>query len=194
MNKTAIRQIYKQKRLELTPEQVQGESKLIANNFITNLLPKIRDFPSKKLAFYIATNNEVDPIFIIQHCQKLGNITALPKIVPNQPALDFKLYNIGDKLIPNIIYPNLLEPEEQNQNIIADIVFVPLLAFDKNCNRIGMGGGFYDATISYSKKHNRQQIFIGLGYDWQNCPEISPDKWDETLDYIIFKNNIISCN
>lgn len=193
MNKSTIRQIYKQKRLELTKQEVQEESKIIADNFITNLLPKIPDFSKKKLAFYVATNNEVDPIFILEHCQKLGNIITMPKIIPKQLMLDFKTYKIGDKLINNKLYPKLLEPEESKQNIVPDIIFVPLVAFDKNCSRVGMGGGFYDATINYFRHKNSQKIFIGLGYEWQNCSEISPEKQDQSLDFIVSKNSIPSC-
>ena len=191
MNKSAIRQIYIQKRLELTPRQVQESSLKIANNFSKNLLPKISNFASKKLAFYVAANNEVDPIFIIKHCQKLGNIISLPKIANNSLILDFKEYKIGDKLVNNKIYTKLLEPDDQKNDIIPDIIFVPLVAFDKKCGRIGMGGGFYDATINYFRQKNKKQIFIGLGYIWQNQQEIYQEKWDETIDFIVSENEVM---
>jgi len=192
MNKSEIRQIYKQKRLALTTNEIQKKSKTIADNFIKNLLPKISDFSNKKLAFYVAANNEVDPIFIIKHCQDLGNIISLPKITSPSLILDFKSYQIGNKLSPNKIYPKLLEPEERSKAVAADIIFVPLVAFDKNCNRIGMGGGFYDATINYYKNQNPYKTFIGLAYDWQNFSEIPQEILDQKLDYIICEKNIIS--
>ncbi len=192
MNKSEIRQIYKQKRFALTKNEVQEKSKIIADNFIKNLLPKISDFSNKKLAFYVAANNEVDPIFIIKYCQDLGNVISLPKIVAHSLILDFKSYKIGDKLSPNKTYPKLFEPEEQNEIVTADIIFVPLVAFDKNHNRIGMGSGFYDATINHYKKQNPYQMFIGLAYDWQNFPEITPEISDQKLNYIVCEKNIIS--
>jgi 5-formyltetrahydrofolate cyclo-ligase len=193
MNKSEIRQIYKQKRFALTKNEVQEKSKIIADNFIKNLLPKISDFSNKKLAFYVAANNEVDPIFIIKYCQDLGNVISLPKIVAPSLILDFKSYKIGDKLSSNKTYPKLFEPEEQNEIVTADIIFVPLVAFDKNHNRIGMGGGFYDATINHYKKQNPYQMFIGLAYDWQNFPEITPEISDQKLNYIVCEKNIIYC-
>ena len=193
MNKSAIRQIYKQKRLKLNAEQVKEESKIIADNFIKNLLPTISDFPHKKLAFYIAANNEVDPIFILQHCQKLGNIISLPKIVSHQKVLEFKSYQIGDKLITNNIYSKVLEPEKSKPQIIPDIIFVPLIAFDKQLHRVGMGGGFYDATIK-NLRQNSQPIFIGLGYNWQECLKIIPENCDQNLDFIISENHILPAN
>jgi 5-formyltetrahydrofolate cyclo-ligase len=192
MNKSEIRQIYKEKRLKLSKEEVKEKSLIISNNLIKNLLPKIDNFVDKKLAFYIAANNEVDPTYIIKHCQKLGNVIALPKIISNSLILEFKLYKFGEKLVPNITYPKILEPKEENKNIVPDIIFIPLVAFDKNCNRIGMGGGFYDSTINNFKKQNSSQSFIGLAYEWQNTVEIQQEILDQKLDYIVCEKNIIS--
>jgi 5-formyltetrahydrofolate cyclo-ligase len=194
MNKSAIRQIYIAKRLALEAKEVQEKSQMVANNFIKNLLPRIVDFADKKLAFYVAANNEIDPIFIVNHCQNLGNIISLPKIIPGQLILNFKLYENGDELIPNSIYPKLLEPLKQSEDIIPDIIFMPLTAFDKNRNRVGMGGGFYDATIMNLKKQNHRLALIGLAYAWQEFPEIPSEILDEKLDYIISENQIISRN
>ncbi|MFT5703617.1 MAG: 5-formyltetrahydrofolate cyclo-ligase [Rickettsiales bacterium] len=192
MTKSTIRIIYKQKRLNLSKEQVLQDSSDIAKNFINNLLPKIVDFKNKKLAFYVSTNNEVNPIQIIKHCKKLGNQISLPKINQNL-ELNFKSYVLGDELVVNKNYPKLLEPSESKTNITPDIVFVPLVAFDENCHRIGMGGGFYDAMISRSRTGNLKQIFIGLGYEMQKCDRIELDKWDQNLDLIISQINITLC-
>jgi 5-formyltetrahydrofolate cyclo-ligase len=197
MNKSEIRQIYKEKRLSLSPNKVAEESEMIANNFIQNLLPKIKNFSDKKLAFYVAANNEVDPIFILQHCQKLGNIISLPKIIPNLLELEFRTYKTGDELVRNEVYTKILEPKNLQPNIIPDIIFVPLIAFDKNCARIGMGGGFYDATIKNFRKNsskNSEKIFIGLGFDWQNYPKIPSENIDQSLNFVVCVHNVFSCS
>ena len=194
MNKSTIRKIYRQKRLELTTQDVKLFSQEIANNFIQNLLPTIANFSSKKLAFYVAANNEVDPIFIMRHCQNLGNNISLPIITSGHLILDFKTYRIGDNLYNNDLYPQILEPNGSSQNVTPDIIFVPLVAFDKYCNRIGMGGGFYDTTINNYKKNNGHQIFVGLGYNWQQSTSIDVENSDEILDIIISQNNIFLRN
>ncbi|MCE3254804.1 MAG: 5-formyltetrahydrofolate cyclo-ligase [Rickettsiaceae bacterium] len=192
MNKSTIRKAYKQKRLALTAKQVESYSKEIADNFIQNLLPKIDNFPTQKLAFYMPANKEVDPYFIIEHCQNLGNIIAMPRIIPDSLVLDFKRYKAGDDLVKNYLYPQILEPKETSETIIPDIIFVPLVAFDANCNRIGMGKGFYDSTINNFRKTNQKKIFIGLGYDWQNHDNIDVESNDEYLNFVISQNNIFS--
>jgi 5-formyltetrahydrofolate cyclo-ligase len=194
MSKSEIRKIYQQKRFELSESQVKSASQTIAKNFINNLLPKIKNFSEQKLAFYVATNNEVDPIFIIEHCQKLTNIITLPKISPSSLNLDFKAYQLNDKLIKNNSYPKILEPNQTALSIIPDVIFVPLIAFDKNCHRIGMGKGFYDATINNFHNKNHYPTLIGLAFDWQECPPILALSSDQKLDFIISENRIISSN
>lgn len=192
MNKSEIRNFHKQQRRQLTKELVRQKSQIIANNFVNNLLPKINNFSEKKLAFYSPINNEVDPIFIIKHCP--DNIISLPKIISNQKHFHFKRYQNTDQLIKNSSYGQVPEPTASNKDIIPDIVFVPLVAFDKNCHRIGMGGGFYDATINYFRDKSIKQIFIGLAFDQQFCKKITSDEWDQALDFIVSETNIFSAN
>ena len=52
-------------------------------------------------------------------------------------------YGIPEPIKKKIVYPNIL--------------LVPLVAFDKNLNRIGYGGGFYDR---YIKKISKIKKFL----------------------------------
>ena len=194
MEKSEIRKIYIAKRLKLTPIEVEEKSQSIANNFIKNLLPKIDNFKNKKLGFYVAINNEVDPSLIISFCKNVGNILSLPKTSSLNRVLSFREYKLFDGLVKNNKYPKLLEPEESKNTIIPDIVFTPLVAFDADCNRIGMGGGFYDATISNYKEKHPKTIFIGLAYDQQQYPIIPKENLDMNLNFVVTENFIIYCN
>ncbi len=195
MEKSIIRKAYKQRRLSMETAQTEEYSRQIADNFIYNLLPKIADFNKKKLGFYLANRNEVNPFFIMEHCRKLGNSVSIPKILPNQKLLEFKLYQNGDDLVFNPSYKNLLEPKSEKLTVVPDIIFVPLVAFDHLGYRIGMGGGFYDATINFYQqskaKSQNGKIFIGLAYNWQKLPAIKTDQWDAKLNFIVCENEII---
>ena len=46
--------------------------------------------------------------------------------------------------------------------MVPDIVIVPVLGFDKQCRRIGYGGGFYDRTL----QHMERAIKIGVAYSF----------------------------
>ena len=71
-----------------------------------------------------------------------------------------------------------------NQIKYPDILLVPLVAFDKNLNRVGYGGGFYDRYIKKIKKI-KKVITIGLAYSFQKVKKISVNKYDIKLDFII---------
>ena len=63
-----------------------------------------------------------------------------------------------------------------------DLVLLPLVAFDKTGNRLGMGGGFYDATFAHLKSKKTKPLFIGLAYQSQLVEDLPSDPWDLPLD------------
>ena len=71
--------------------------------------------------------------------------------------------------------------------IDLDLVLVPLLGFDLNFNRVGMGGGYYDRAFSFLK--NRRSYFrpklVGLAYSSQQLDEFSPSPWDIPLFRVV---------
>ena len=90
------------------------------------------------------------------------------------------------------------EPESNYISIESklDLVVVPLVAFDVNKNRIGMGGGYYDRKFEKLNKNeydmqNREPILIGLGFDCQKTEEIKTEKWDVKLTCVISESGIL---
>ena len=79
-------------------------------------------------------------------------------------------FGIPEPISDKILYPSIL--------------IVPLVAFDKNLNRIGYGGGFYDRYIKKQKK-SKKIITIGLAYPFQRVKKIPIDKNDIRLDFIL---------
>ena len=76
-------------------------------------------------------------------------------------------------------------PEPISNRIkFPDILLVPLVAYDKNYNRVGYGGGFYDRYIKNIKKY-KKVITIGLAYSFQKVKKIPVNKNDIKLDFII---------
>ena len=93
----------------------------------------------------------------------------------NDP-LSINKYGIPEPISNKIVYPNIL--------------LVPLVAFDKDLNRIGYGGGFYDRYIDKIKK-NKKIITIGLAYSFQKVKNIPVNKYDFKLDHIVTNKGII---
>ena len=65
-----------------------------------------------------------------------------------------------------------------------------MVAFDKNLNRLGYGGGYYDRLIEkLSKKKNI--IKIGLALSIQKIDKVPINAYDQKLDYIVTNKYII---
>lgn len=129
-------------------------------------------------------NGELDPTLAMKNIAKQNSL-SLPKIKEINRVLKFISFDFEDKLKNNPKINHLLEPEK-NEEIIPDIVLVPLVAIDKKNHRIGMGGGYYDSTISYYRQRNFTTIFIGLAYKFQLLDNlIKTSNHDQRLDKII---------
>ena len=84
----------------------------------------------------------------------------------------------------------MLEPALLSENIVPDIMLVPLLAYDNQNNRLGYGGGFYDRYLNkYLKTHDN--IFtIGIAFSFQKHHKIPVFNNDVKLDYILTEKGI----
>ena len=67
---------------------------------------------------------------------------------------------------------------------------MPLVAFDRACNRIGMGSGFYDKALSKLDASLSQTNLIGLAYDFQKVEHIESNKWDIPLDCVVTEKKV----
>jgi len=115
----------------------------------------IQEHPSVQnvhLFYPIAKQQEVDtrPLISLLHKRKIT--TILPR-VKNNRQLSHHIYEKGDQLIENkwgIFEPLSLKTIQADA---LDVVLIPLVAFDRKGNRIGYGGGFYDAFLKGVKKN-----------------------------------------
>jgi 5-formyltetrahydrofolate cyclo-ligase len=73
-----------------------------------------------------------------------------------------------------------------------DLMLVPLVGFDGACNRIGMGGGFYDRTLAYlrRRRHWRRPRLIGIAHECQRVDRIDPRPWDIPLDAVVTEQGV----
>ncbi len=134
----------------------------------------------KVLGGYYPYNYEADIMNILEKFEKQNYIISLPKIKKNS-QMDFFRWSSRDPM--NINKYGIPEPIS-NQLKYPDILLVPLVAFDRNLNRVGYGGGFYDRYIKKIKKI-KKIITIGLAYSFQKVKKISVNKHDIKLDFVV---------
>ena len=141
---------------------------------------KKKNFNSKIIGGYFPYNFEVDSLEILEKFEKKNFIISLPKIKKNF-QMDFFSWSTKDPLKINKY--GIPEPTT-NKIKYPDILLIPLVAFDKQLNRIGYGGGFYDRYIKKIRK-NKKVILIGLSYSFQKVKKIPIDKYDVKLDFVV---------
>ena len=158
---------------------------------IFRLIKKI--FLNKKItiAGYYPANYEVNVVKFLEKASKKNFKLALPVIGPAS-SMCFNSWIFKDPLYLNSF--GILEPKSSNQKVIPDLIIVPLVAFDKQLNRIGYGKGYYDRILNKIKKIKKKTIFIGIAYSFQKCSMIPTNKHDFKLDYIFTERGIISSN
>ena len=88
------------------------------------------------------------------------------------------------------------EPKPHKPRLTAkhfDAVLMPLVAFDRNGNRLGMGAGFYDRSFAFRNQtaQLKRPLLIGLAHHSQEANSIISDSWDVTLDAIITDRELI---
>ena len=94
----------------------------------------------------------------------------------NKDPLKINKYGIAEPTLGKKIYP--------------DIIFVPLVAYDDDLNRLGYGGGFYDRYIDKIEKY-KKIIKIGLAFSCQKLNRVPTTYYDRKLDIIITEKEIL---
>ena len=136
--------------------------------------------PGRVIGGYYPYNYEIDTKEILKKLEKFNYDLSLPKIRKNY-QMDFFQWSIKDPLEINEY--GIPEPVS-NITKFPDILLVPLVAFDKNRNRVGYGSGFYDRYIKRLEKR-KKIVTIGLAYSFQKVKKIPVSKHDIQLDFII---------
>ena len=161
----------------------------LAKNFKKNF----PNFQKLSIGSYKPTREEISPKFI-DYFLKEHNTLFYPVLHP------FKQRSLWFSKACGVWIKNkyqFLEPKLSLKNIIApwllDAVIVPLLGFDHHCNRIGMGGGYYDMSFAFKQKFSILEL-IGIAFDEQQVDSIKINYWDVPMDIIVTPTQIFRKN
>jgi len=176
----------RQRRLALgETEQLQASEELFAN------LLQLREVRSaRRLACYLPTNGEIDPTPLIDWALARGKRCYLPVLshidgnrlwfapVDYQTPMGLNRYNIPEPQVP---------VRQMVRARKLDLVILPLVGFDAQCHRLGMGGGYYDRSLQQMRyrQHWRKPRLIGVAHDLQKVDTITVQPWDIQLDAIV---------
>lgn len=78
---------------------------------------------------------------------------------------------------------------------LLDVVFLPLVGFDRHGVRLGMGGGYYDRAFGFRRLRAcwHSPLLVGLGFAVQEVPCIAPAAHDVPLDLVITEREVMRC-
>ena len=145
------------------------------------------------VAFYLSFDGEIDPRPIAQRAMDQGKSCYLP-IISDEDAhqMAFDLYDQSSILKENKW--GIEEPVPQDRQISPanlDLVFVPLVGFDENCSRLGMGKGLFDKTFNFKNQNSLSQpLLVGLAHECQRVQKIPAEDWDVKLDLVVTAKKI----
>ena len=152
----------------------------IGKNFLNKILLKINFSKKKIIGGYFPINFEIDCLQILNKINTNGYSISLPIIKKNR-QMDFYKWEVNNPLTINSL--GIPQPIKLKK-VYPDIIFVPIVAFDKCRNRIGYGGGFYDRYLEKISKIKNCKI-IGLAFSHQKVNKIKVEKFDRKLDLIL---------
>ena len=146
-----------------------------------------------KIAFYLAVDGEIDPQPLLSQALTEGKTCFLPVVNQrDEQLLSFAPYDSATELVEN--QWGIAEPPAPATEISPtgfDLVLVPLVAFDRECYRLGMGKGFYDRTFSFKIfNRNSQPLLIGLAHECQLADGLPSEGWDVRLDAVVTAEKI----
>ncbi len=153
---------------------------------LTKIIEKYK-YKKKNISLYYPISYEVNVLNII-NIQFFKNFNFLLPVIKKKHSMYFCKWRKNDILRLNSL--GIPEPIK-SKIIIPDIMLVPMLAFDKNKNRLGYGKGFYDRYLNNLKRKKKKSLVIGIAFYFQKYDKLPTNKNDFKLDYIITEKGVL---
>lgn len=139
------------------------------------------------VAVYLPIGSEIDPRPLMTKLIGAGAKLALP-CVQDDGTMVYRAYQRGDMLEKRPF--GLLEPNSEVPELHPTLVITPLLAFDRQGNRLGYGKGHYDRALTRLREQGR--VFVcGLAFFGQEAESLPAEAHDVPLDWVMTERGSI---
>lgn len=176
LSKSQLRKTLRQRRQGLGPAE-----QLAAARAMALTVTELAHWPQAEcLGLYLAADGEIDTAPLCELCRALDKQLFLP-VIQADNSLTFATWQADSPLVANRY--GIPEPSAQARSCpveTLDILFLPLVGWDRQGGRLGMGGGFYDRTLSGASR----PLLVGLAHAGQEVDHVPRDDWDIPLDFI----------
>lgn len=188
MNKEQLRLSLQKRLLGISEERRREKSKKICQNL--NSMPQFEN--ASTIMIYLALSHEVDTTEAILHAWQLGKIVAIPKISWQQrhmiPVQINSLETDFSTDVASLRNPVAGVPVSFEE---IDLVVTPALGFDREGNRLGRGGSYYDRFFASEKL---KAYKCGLGFAEQLIDSVPVTPTDVPMDSLVTDEEIIYFN
>ncbi|MEN1927216.1 5-formyltetrahydrofolate cyclo-ligase [Luteimonas sp. MJ293] len=184
--RNALRRSLRQARRD-----IPAKDRIDAAEAIAGHLFSLPFFPQRgHVAGYWAMDGEI--ALHVWQMRLPADVTYCLPVLPSDPetaaasGLRFAPWRPGDPLVTNRY--GIPEPDVDPSRLLGasamDLVVLPLVGFDANGNRLGMGGGWYDRSFSFRQGSAAPPWLVGAAFAAQQVEQLQPAEWDVPLDAI----------
>tara|TARA_R110002049_G_scaffold23490_39_gene82777 strand:- start:1130 stop:1708 length:579 start_codon:yes stop_codon:yes gene_type:complete len=183
-SKSALRSALRQRRRSLTLPAQRAAAEAVCRSVLE--LPAWSG--AGRIALYLARDGEIDTAVLAAVARREHKQLFLPTLSDN--GLVFAHWDSADTQTLNRY--NIPEPPPGAARCPAaelDIVFLPLVGWDRGGGRLGMGGGYYDRALADCG----QSLLVGLAHELQRVERVPREHWDRVLDYVATEKALYDC-
>ncbi len=166
-------------------QELSFEAREVAHDKILShadaIMPKCA---GKVVALYNPIRSEVDVLQLIPQLEEVGAKAICMPVVPKGKLAPL-VFRVFDPSRLNRGYGGIQEPTEDCEAMTPEVLFVPLLGFDKGCMRLGYGAGHYDMTLATYKDAGHTPLTVGVAFGVQRFDDVPAKDHDVALDYIL---------
>lgn len=192
--KRTLRLALRRQRLALSKhEQRQAALRLCQQ---LKRLPEIQR--AKRISLYLPVNGEIDPTLLLPWLRQRNVDVYLPVLRPlSDNSLWFVNYHATTPMVKNrfgILEPDTRFGAHRRNRLPAwalDALIVPLVGFDDEANRMGMGGGFYDRSLAFMRRQGPAPALIGVAHACQRVESLPVEPWDVPLTAVVSDESIV---
>jgi 5-formyltetrahydrofolate cyclo-ligase len=138
--------------------------------------------PFGTVSGFTSFRTEIDVIPLLARLAGDGWGTALPVVTADHAPLTFRCWTPGGPTVPGRF--GIPVPHDTADEVVPDVLLVPMLAFDRGGFRLGYGGGFYDRTVERLRQL-KSVVAIGIAYAAQEVAAVPRGRYDQPLDWIM---------
>lgn len=184
--KDGLRRIAMEKTLSMTEEQRQNKSSKIISR-----IKELEEFSRARcIMVYVSKSDEVDTTGLIEDMLRSGKRVVVPVVDRNKEEIVPCEITSLNELHPRTF--GVMEPKPEDARIVnlneIDLAIVPGRAFDKDCNRLGRGKGYFDRFL---KKLGGRIKIIGVAFSEQLFDSIPVSERDVNVDVVVTESDMI---